>query len=67
LNLARSDYVNQNVDYPTLVSASWELLQIQLQIAQVEAELGKALASLEPAVGSQINEHPPARVERKST
>ena len=35
------------------------LLQVQLQIAQVEAELAKALAALERAVGSQINEHPP--------
>jgi cobalt-zinc-cadmium efflux system outer membrane protein len=60
LNLARSDYAKSNVDYPTLLSALREVLQIQLQIAQVEAELGKALASLERAVGSQINEHPPA-------
>jgi hypothetical protein len=36
------------------------IVEIQLQIAQVEAELGKALASLARAVGSQINEHPPA-------
>ena len=35
------------------------MLQVQLQIAQVEAELGKALASLERAVGVQLNEHPP--------
>jgi outer membrane protein, heavy metal efflux system len=60
LNLARSDFANRNVDYPTLLSALREVLQIQLQIAQVEAELGKALASLERAVGTQINEHPPA-------
>jgi outer membrane protein, heavy metal efflux system len=60
LDLARSDYAKSNVDYATLLSALREVLQIQLQIAQVEAELGKALASLERAVGSQINEHPPA-------
>ena len=40
-----------NVDYVTLITAWREVLQIQLQIAQVEAELGKALASLERAVG----------------
>ena len=31
------------------------LLQVRLQIAQVEAELGKAVASLERAVGVEIN------------
>jgi hypothetical protein len=34
------------------------VLQIQLQIVQVEGEMGKALASLERAVGTQINEQP---------
>jgi outer membrane protein TolC len=60
LDLARSDYAKGNVDYATLLSALREVLQVQIQIAQVEAELGKALAMLERAVGSQINEHPPA-------
>jgi len=59
LDLARSDYALSNVNYATLLSALRELLQIEVQIAQVEAELGKALASLERAVGGQINEHPP--------
>ena len=36
-------------------------MQVQLQIVQVEAELAKALAALERAVGTQINEHPPAQ------
>jgi outer membrane protein TolC len=60
LYLARSDYAKGNVDYATLLSALREVLQVQIQIAQVEAELGKALATLERAVGGQINEHPPA-------
>ncbi|WP_406701072.1 TolC family protein [Singulisphaera sp. Ch08] len=60
LELARSDYAKGNVDVATVFSALREVLQIQLQIAQVEGELGKALASLERAVGTQINEHPPA-------
>ena len=60
LALAESDYAKSNVDYATLLSALREVLQVQIQIAQVEAELGKALASLERAVGGQINEHPPA-------
>jgi outer membrane protein TolC len=59
LELTRSDYANRNVDYPTLLSALREVLQVQLQIAQVEAELGKALAGLERAVGCEINQHPP--------
>lgn len=59
LELARSDYAKGNVDVATVFSALREVLQIQLQVAQVEGELGKALASLERAVGTQINEHPP--------
>jgi len=59
-DLARSDYAKSNVNYATLLSALREVLQVEIQIAQVEAELGKALASLERAVGGQINEHPPA-------
>ena len=59
-DLARSDYAKGNVDYATVQSALREVLQVQLQITQVEAELGKAIASLERAVGCEINEHPPA-------
>jgi outer membrane protein, heavy metal efflux system len=58
-DLARSDYGKGNVDYATVQSALREVLQVRLQITQVEAELGKALASLERAVGCEINEHPP--------
>jgi outer membrane protein TolC len=47
------------VDFLNVITAWRELLQVELQIAQVEAELGKALASLERAVGVQLNEHPP--------
>ena len=59
-DLARSDYAKGNVDYATVQSALREVLQVRLQITQVEAELGKAIASLERAVGCEINEHPPA-------
>jgi outer membrane protein TolC len=59
LAAASSDYRVGKVDYVTLITAWREVLQIQLQVAQVEAELGKALASLERAVGVQLNEHPP--------
>ena len=60
LELARSDYVASNADIATVFSALREVLQIQLQVTQVEGELGKALAALERAVGAEINEHPPA-------
>jgi outer membrane protein TolC len=56
LELARSDYAKSNVDYATVLSALREVLQVQLQIAQVRAELGKALAGLERAVGRQLSE-----------
>ncbi len=59
LSAAASDYRLGNVDYVTLITAWREVLQIQLQVAQVETELAKALASLERTVGSQLNEHPP--------
>ena len=59
LELARSDYAKANVDYATVLSALREVLQVQLQIAQVRAELGKALAGLDAQVGRQINERTP--------
>jgi outer membrane protein TolC len=61
LELTASDYAaaNAGVDFLTLFSALRDRLQVELQIAQIEAELGKTLASLERAVGVQLNEHPP--------
>jgi outer membrane protein TolC len=61
LELTAADYRagNAGVDYLALISAWRELLQVELQIAQVESDLGKAMASLERAVGVQWNEHPP--------
>ena len=56
LELAKTDYENQNVDIATVLSVQREVLQVAIQVAQVEAELGKALASLERAVGCEINE-----------
>ena len=59
LESAGNDFAAGNVDLPTVLSAQREMLQIQIQVAQIEAELGKALASLERAVGCQFNDHPP--------
>lgn len=59
LKAAAADYQAGSVDYVTLISAWREVLQIRLQSTQVEAELGKALASLERAVGVELNNHPP--------
>ncbi len=61
LRLTSSEYRASvsGVDFLSVVSAWRELLQVELQIAQVESELGKTLASLERAVGVQLNEHPP--------
>ncbi|WP_435011031.1 TolC family protein [Tundrisphaera lichenicola] len=60
LEASTSEYRVGNVDYVSLITAWREVLQVELQLAQVETELGKALASLERAVGCQLNEHPPA-------
>ncbi len=64
LELARGDYAKGNVDYATVQSALREVLQIQLQITQSEAELARDLAALERAVGAEIAgpaETPPQR------
>jgi outer membrane protein TolC len=65
--LARSDYAKSNVDYATVQSALREVLQVQLQITQVEAELGKAIAALERAVGAELVDHPRAPGEALPT
>ncbi|AMV38107.1 TolC family protein [Planctomyces sp. SH-PL62] len=60
LEIAASDYRAGNLDFLTLVTAWRELLQVELQIARFESELGRALAQLERVVGCQLNEHPPS-------
>jgi cobalt-zinc-cadmium efflux system outer membrane protein len=59
LKSTASDYRAGNLDYLSLITAWREVLQVELQIAQVETELGKALASLERAVGVDLNQNPP--------
>ena len=59
LKLTASEFTNGNVDALALITAQRDLLQVQLQVAQVEAELAKTLASLERAVGTALNENPP--------
>jgi outer membrane protein, heavy metal efflux system len=60
LKLAASGYRNGLLDYVTLNTARQEWLQLQLQRVRLQAELGKAIAALERAVGTEINEHSPA-------
>ena len=59
LEVAGADYSRANLDFAALIAALRDVLQIQIQVAQIEAELGKAIAALERSVGCQINEHPP--------
>ena len=54
LEIAANDYRTGKVDYLTMITAWREVLEVELQIAQVESELGKALASLERAVGIEL-------------
>ena len=58
LENAISDYAKSNADLATPISAMREVLQVQIQVVQVEAELGKALASLERAVGRELASGP---------
>lgn len=60
LKLAANDYRAGNQDFITLITALRELLTVRLQVARLESELGRVLASLERIVGVQLNEHPPA-------
>lgn len=62
LEIASSEYEAGNVDFLTLLTAWREVLQIELQVALLESSLGQNLASLERAVGLQLNENPPAAV-----
>lgn len=66
-DLARSDYAKSNVGYDTVQSALREVLQVELQVTQVEAELGRAIAALERAVGTELNEHPPGSSPNSGT
>ena len=59
LELARTDYQSGEQDFLTLMTSWRELLQVRLQIARLESELGRALAALERVVGAQLNAHPP--------
>jgi outer membrane protein TolC len=61
LELTAGDYRSgaQGVDLLSVLSATRDVLQLELQIAQLESELAKSVASLERAVGVQLNEHPP--------
>jgi cobalt-zinc-cadmium efflux system outer membrane protein len=62
LKLAANDYRVSKQDFVTLITALRELLTVRLQVARLESELGRALASLERIVGVQLNEHPPAPI-----
>jgi outer membrane protein TolC len=58
-----SDFAAGNVDFLALFAAWRDVLQVELQVAQTEAELGKALATLERAVGVRIIEPAPSAPE----
>ncbi|MBY0394996.1 MAG: TolC family protein, partial [Thermoleophilia bacterium] len=49
---------NPGATYLILLDAWRDVLRVELQIAEVEAELGKALAALEESVGVQLGTQP---------
>ncbi len=59
LKLTASDFATGGVDYLSLLTTQRELLEVRLQIAQTETELGKTVASLERAVGAALSEFAP--------
>ncbi len=59
LKVATSDYSTGELEFVSLITAWREVLQVQLQIARMESELGGTLAQLERVVGCQLNENPP--------
>ena len=65
LEIAARDYATGSLDFLTLNSARQDVLRIQLEVARIEAELSKTLASLERAVGVELNGRP-ARARRAS-
>jgi cobalt-zinc-cadmium efflux system outer membrane protein len=56
LDVAISDYQGGSLDFVSLITAWRDVLRVELQIAGVEAELIRALASLERVVGVQLRE-----------
>ena len=60
LEVARNDYTTGAQDFVSLITVWQQVLRIELQVARLETDLGKALASLERVVGCQLNAHPPA-------
>ncbi len=62
LTLAANDYRVGNQDFLTLLTALRELLTVRMQVARLESEIGRAIASLERTVGGELNQHPPGPV-----
>ena len=60
LEVASSDYRAGNLDFLSLITAWRELLQVQIQIAKAESDMGRALAKLERSVGTQLSADPNA-------
>jgi outer membrane protein, heavy metal efflux system len=59
LEVALSDYRTGKLDFLSLITAWREVLQVELQIARFQADMGRALADLERAVGTQLAAAPP--------
>jgi outer membrane protein TolC len=60
LESAATDYRAGKLDFLTLITAWREVLDVEVQIARLEADLGRALAMLERSVGTQLADSDPA-------
>ena len=65
--IAARDYATGSLDFLTLNSARQDVLRIQLEVARIEADLSKTLASLERAVGVELNGRPTEPAEPRQS
>jgi outer membrane protein TolC len=67
LESAAADYRAGKLDFLSLITAWRELLDVEVQIARLEADLGRALAMLERSVGTHLVDSDPSSLRALDT